>query len=1167
MRGLNPDRTDPIERPYLEVLSRSSSNILSDEDLIFKVSVANTGVDSSSFSLYIDVPSNQDGLDVYMDGYPLENGLQNFLSLGSFMAEYTETISKVIKIKRGPLRFIYSPLTMYLTSSCDGNAATSVDLYNDIGSRSLIWLDYCPVVEWALDIGMNAGFVVNTGSSDLSRIPVAIFNPLYMNYPLKNHSRLIDSSASVVFEYRLVGAYSWNPGYTIVDGRVMKFNFISQSFNEDSYGYTSGFWYIDPSFVPDGYYEIRVRVECDNLSSRSKRFLSSTVTGAIDRTYPKKYGDPIPLDNGLHVGEEISVFFTKPLLCIPIPFNIRLKIGATLATMSSGSNFLSLTNDQLLIRCHENVISFVTDLTQVDYKLLVGKPFTVEMGKVYLKSAAIRDSNGNPTDPNKGNIIFEKTFLPMGLDMQTSFTFSLSASGSGSNICAVCGNSTKPQNCTTSKMRQYQETTLRSQLTPIMTLNATDRISITNIDCTSKTVSGTVTFTDPPKPTPSPTFTPTIFPTRSMKPTRNPSKKPTSKPSKMTSSKPSRKPTRKPSSLPTIRTTRIPFKSPTTKPTVKPTAVPTHLQFRSFSGLIYNKANGQCMVPSSQGLATATLSLCDDSSFSQRWQSVHVQGFSTFLLNQTSSNGCLDGGNMTNGTVLSIKPCNISSSSQRWTFDYFNYNLRSTAKSSLCVAVSSLLTVILSACSNQFINYNQGWGDISLYGGLGGTNNFTYFTCPPGEKVTRIFGRAGDWVNQISMKCDNGHILGPVGSQSGGNRVTGSDCLEGYQGLAITSGSFVGKIDATCSRPLGSISFGTATSSYGSGSIDQTVCERNEKIIGFYSRSGDYVDAMNVVCGQVLTNPTARPTTIPTIRPSSKPSIQPSTRPTALPTKRPSSRPSIHPSTRPTLRPTRRPSSKPTVHPSSKPSNKTSARPSIKPITSPSRKPTRKPNSIPSRKPTRKPSSIPSRRPRSKAPTRRPRSTSPTNRPRSKAPTKKPGNRRVAEIIINEDQSFSSVELFMDFMRGMLVSESLQHGRHLRLVTQKPESYEFTDIRISNIVMVAKNTSSSSKHDIQSWTLLDSKSTSLGIGLLRSSSHIACSSSSNLNIPDHSFDHLKDLVKSEVSDVIKSEASHIKKEVSDLITKQNDLITKQNEMEKKLDHLSQLLERILLANP
>ena len=120
-------------------------------------------------------------------------------------------------------------------------------------------------------------------------------------------------------------------------------------------------------------------------------------------------------------------------------------------------------------------------------------------------------------------------------------------------------------------------------------------------------------------------------------------------------------------------------------------------------------------------------------------------------------------------------------------------------------------------------------------------------------------------MDQITMVCDSGKVLGPVGGSGGLQNQNDRPCSSGYTGFSVTYGSYVGKIVAQCAQRANSVMIGLASGSAGVGNDYQSQAEGPQKIIGFYVKSGLYVDAINVIYGNVKTNPTASPSNKPTI--------------------------------------------------------------------------------------------------------------------------------------------------------------------------------------------------------------------------------------------------------------------------------------------------------------
>ena len=863
--------TAAVEVPNMEVVSYPSTKVSAGDDLLFSVELSNKGMGMTTLTLSVNPMDSADGLVITVDGVNMDVGL-NIPAFGSFNNLYPRKIRKLVRIHRGPNLLSVPAIQLTLDSTCEGaevgnvilnplglyNAANSW-LYNTIDSESgqqvLQWIAECPHVQWADSIKFNNGFLVNS-QTDINSLTITIFNPSHDSFNLASHSRLQLSSSRISLLYRLIGTQQWNIAQMNVNGTTVDSNFLALT--EDAFGFILMNWAIGFSFIQDGAYEITVKVVCDNIWNRADEVTLPTVVGVIDRTRPERYGGVIPYDDSIHIGEELSIAFTKPLLCVPIPFEIELFVK---------KSSLLLRKEQLHIRCHDNIISFVIDLTRVDYRLLQGD-FTVEIGRISIPTAGIRDVNGNPTDPNKGNVKFVKNFLPLGMDTQTTFTFSATSNTSGhlnNSICSACPSSVDPKNCTSTVMKQYQESLIRNDLSLMMTLDPTDRISVTNINCLSNTVTATVTFTNPFKPTPSPT---TIKPTKSMKPSLKRTKTPTLKPSRKPSSRPTTKATSNPSPIPSSPITenpRAPTLKPSPLPTFSPSAIPTNLQFRSTPGLIYNIGSGYCVDYTNK---IALLKCTDDnnSTNQQSWKTVNVQGFYNSFLIQTNTNvtsnaRCID---VESGIIISLSTCNSTKNTQQWSYDYNKKFLRMKDKPNSCLASSPTLTQLqLKSCTSY--DYSQGWGEYMISGGTRDSTNFTYLVCPPGEKITKITGRGGNIVDQITMVCENGKILGPVGGSGGLPNQNDLLCPSGYIGFSVTYGSYVGKIVATCAQRSNSVIIGLASGAAGVGYVNQSQAEGTQKIIGFYVKSGLYVDAINVIYGNVRTNPTASPTNKPTI--------------------------------------------------------------------------------------------------------------------------------------------------------------------------------------------------------------------------------------------------------------------------------------------------------------
>jgi len=128
-------------------------------------------------------------------------------------------------------------------------------------------------------------------------------------------------------------------------------------------------------------------------------------------------------------------------------------------------------------------------------------------------------------------------------------------------------------------------------------------------------------------------------------------------------------------------------------------------------------------------------------------------------------------------------------------------------------------------------------------GGGGGPYDMS---CPDGKIVTNISGRGGWWVDQLKAKCDDGTQKGPVGGQGGGP-VDTADCPQGYTGVDVTYGQFVGKVTPKCQGAPISTPIGGGLGS-GSGTTATFDCPSGKVITGITGKAGGYVDSAQMVC-------------------------------------------------------------------------------------------------------------------------------------------------------------------------------------------------------------------------------------------------------------------------------------------------------------------------------
>jgi hypothetical protein len=328
---------------------------------------------------------------------------------------------------------------------------------------------------------------------------------------------------------------------------------------------------------------------------------------------------------------------------------------------------------------------------------------------------------------------------------------------------------------------------------------------------------------------------------------------------------------------------------------------------RSGNGLcidIYDPIND---IPTSGN--PAYLFRCDGTD-TQKWVR---PGLSDNRLQLINTNLCLDlseGNVNTNNDFVLLQLCDNTKTSQQWVYDGFHIHLQ--YNDGLCLIIGNMAdrgsSVVVGPCTDQVDNT---WVEYSTKFLSSFTSfNFKHLLCPVNSKVIHIGGRGGLWVDQITMTCSDGTILGPVGG-NGGSPVTTSDCLNGYTAVYVTYGTLIGKVTAYCqgiTLPTTDIGIGV---NEGSGSTSLITLRSDEQLVGMqiYSKSS-YVDQFGllysdrwVASHSPTPHPTAVPTFTPTSHPTSKPSRFPSMKSTVQPSRIPSSRQSIRPTIHPTVIP------------------------------------------------------------------------------------------------------------------------------------------------------------------------------------------------------------------------------------------------------------------------
>jgi hypothetical protein len=194
--------------------------------------------------------------------------------------------------------------------------------------------------------------------------------------------------------------------------------------------------------------------------------------------------------------------------------------------------------------------------------------------------------------------------------------------------------------------------------------------------------------------------------------------------------------------------------------------------------------------------------------------------------------------------------------------------------------------------------------DTSAYYGGSGGGQFNMLC--PGGYVTDLSGSYDGNIQTLQVSCSNNITPNPntiAGKVKGINSINPGylKCDEGYHGIQVVAGQFVNSITPVCGTTVYPL-FGKP-----GGTKKLVTCGANKVITGIGGKAGDWIDSINIHCGdKPILTPTPTPTSTPTPTPST-PTPTPS--PTTTPSPTPSPTPTPTPSPSPTPSPTPSPDS------------------------------------------------------------------------------------------------------------------------------------------------------------------------------------------------------------------------------------------------------------------
>jgi len=272
--------TQPRETPQLQADSYTQRGIPAEEAGVFELSLANISQsdEARTYSLRFLQESNPDGAIVTIGGSQAQNAVPYQIGPGQ-ARQATVTVSS------GPRASSYDGLQFVLGSGC-GDEQLSDTIALNVGFQSAFpnLVVNRPFDQW----------LVNSGSN----------NELEVSFTGLDRDQL----KKVQLQYSPKDRYTWSLGKE-----------WQASDLPDNNATVTARW--DVSSMEEGTYDLRLRSDYGEVD-----VFSETITGLIDRTAPRLFGRPDPVDGLYSTGDLISISFDQPIQCFTLgQENISLK--------------------------------------------------------------------------------------------------------------------------------------------------------------------------------------------------------------------------------------------------------------------------------------------------------------------------------------------------------------------------------------------------------------------------------------------------------------------------------------------------------------------------------------------------------------------------------------------------------------------------------------------------------------------------------------------------------------------------------------------------------------------------------------------------------------------------------------------------------------------------
>ncbi len=280
--------TMQIEVPKISVANNIMAGVPETDPAVFQVGLANNSEVNADiwYTLLVDPASNPGGAIVAMDGVPMSGAGKSILIPAG------KTVNKTLTVLKGKQDVNnYDSIRVILHSQCQFDPTDAID---DIADTVLISAHFSPTCT-----NVKFGKIYDKWTANVS-------NNDTLSFQITGYNLNSTKFKSISFQYAVPGS----PRTTEMVFYKNQADFNSAS---EPKAWINGKTTIDYNFamgkLNDGTYQLFLKSTCNDGSE----YITSPLTGIIDRVNPRPFGSPQPADGVLSAGDEIGIVFNEAI--------------------------------------------------------------------------------------------------------------------------------------------------------------------------------------------------------------------------------------------------------------------------------------------------------------------------------------------------------------------------------------------------------------------------------------------------------------------------------------------------------------------------------------------------------------------------------------------------------------------------------------------------------------------------------------------------------------------------------------------------------------------------------------------------------------------------------------------------------------------------------------